>query len=429
MKEQNDVAERDFSGVTMFGDPDTFLEAWEGFSQALETSSEKIRRRSAPPDGRTRREVPLATSEVARVFDLSPQMIRIIDDELGLTANDREAGEVRHYYSHHVFAIRRHRGETLAPLDAPPQVVAIANQKGGVGKTTTTINLAFDAATRGYRVLVVDMDPQASATASMLVDRGDGVLVEGSNLGLEDTQTIGPQLVGLGTPIHNQIRKTHWPTIDIIPSSPNLVEAEFALIEEFANSREEGRTARFWRGLSKSLQSLTTDEYDLVLVDTAPTMSLSTIATLLAADGLLIPCPMRNLDVESLRSFATTSLDWLSSLRNHGFTSPLKWMRVMPTQRQGTKTEEINQLTIRHAIGGGLLAGEVPKLEAIQRAAGGGSSVFELQPKNMASATRAAAQARKRIRASNDDIFLAIQASAASMFQSTLALNEGNDNG
>jgi chromosome partitioning protein len=427
VKEQNDVAERDFSGVTLFGDPDTFLEAWDAFSIALDTSSEKIRKRSAPPDGRTRREVPLSTSDVARIFDLSPQMIRVIDDELCLT--DREAGQVRNYYSHHVFAIRRHRGETLAPLEARPQVVAIANQKGGVGKTTTTINLAFDAATRGYRVLVVDMDPQASATASMLVDRGDGELVEGSNLGLEDTQTIGPQLLGLGTPIQQQIRRTHWQTIDIIPSSPNLVEAEFALIEEFANSRLEQRTARFWQGMSQALQSLTTEEYDLVLVDTAPTMSLSTVATLLAADGLLIPCPMRNLDVESLRSFASTSLGWLTTLRENGFTSPLKWMRVMPTQRQGTRTEELNQLTIRHAIGGGLLADEVPKLEAIQRAAGGGSSVFELQPKNMASAARAAGAARKRIRAANDDIFMAIQASAATMFQPTLSLNEVEDHG
>lgn len=418
MRIANEAEKQELGDVTMYQDPSSFIEAWSGFADALNRSSEKIRRRAAPPDGRTRHEVPLTTAEVAKIFGLTPMMLRNIDDELGLTK--KESGRSRSYLSHQVFEIRRHRGETLAPLDARPQVVAVANQKGGVGKTTTTINLAFDAATRGYRVLIVDLDPQASATASMLVDRGDRILVEGSNLGLEDSETIGPQLLGLDDPIRDQIRRTHWETIDIIPSSPNLVETEFLLIEEFAKSREEKRTASFWEGLSRAFRTLTTEEYDLILVDTAPTMSLSTIATLLASDGLLIPCPMRNLDVESLRSFAGTSLDWLGTLQRHGFESPLKWYRVLPTQRQGSQTEELNQMTIRKEIGGTTLADEIPKLEAIQRAAGGGSSIFEQQPTEMASAARAAAAARRRVRDAHDEIFRAIAASAAATHQPTL---------
>jgi chromosome partitioning protein len=418
MRIANDADSQEFGGVTMFQDPTSFLEAWSGLADAMARSSETIRQRAAPPDGRTRNEIPLSTADVAKLFGLTPMMLRNIDNELGLTK--KEANKSRSYLSHQVFEIRRHRGEALSPLDARPQVVAVANQKGGVGKTTTTINLAFDAATRGYRVLIVDLDPQASATASMLVDRGDGILVEGSNLGLNDSETIGPQLLGLDDPIRDQIRRTHWETIDIIASSPNLVEAEFALIEEFAKSREERRTATFWEGLSRAFRTLTTEEYDLIIVDTAPTMSLSTIATLLASDGLVIPCPMRNLDVESLRSFTATSLSWLNLMDHSGFVSPLKWYRVLPTQRQPSTTEELNQMTIRQEIGGSVVADEIPKLEAIQRAAGGGSSIFEQQPTEMPSAARAAAAARRRVRDAHDTIFRAIAASAVASHQPSL---------
>jgi chromosome partitioning protein len=409
MKTDHNPSERFEASVTIFSDQGQLLEAWDALSNGLQQACEKMRQRSAPPDGRSRPQSPMTTSEVAPLLDISEPTLKRLESELDLIPRMR--GRHRSFLAEDVYEMRRHRGATIAPLDHAPQIIAIANQKGGVGKTTTTLNLAMDAATRGYRVLIVDLDPQASCTASMLVDRGDGELVEGANLGLDEHQTAAPLLVGIDEDIRNLIRPTHWPTIDIIPSSPNLVEAEFHIVEEFTAASQEDRTPRFWLGLSNAFKTLRVEDYDMVFVDTAPTMSLSTIATMLASDGVLIPCPMRNLDVESLRAFATTNSKWLSIL-SQTYTVPVSWVSILPTLRSSGFTEEMNEMTIRSFSGSFVSPKSVPKLEALQRSSGGANTVFEEQPKSISSASRSAAAARKALREIHDSVFSAIRASA-----------------
>jgi chromosome partitioning protein len=289
----------------------------------------------------------------------------------------------------------------------------VANQKGGVGKTTTAVNFAMDAATRGYRVLLIDLDPQASATTSMLVQNDAGVLVEGSNLGINEDMTCASVLVGETTDIRPLIRRTHWSSIDIVPSAPDLVEGDFAMIMDFADARAAGKQATFWLGLRAALRSLDGAEYDLVVIDTAPTLSLATLATLLATEGLLIPCPMRSLDVESLKSFAVTTHAWLETLAK-SFSLPLKWFRVLPTMRQSSYTEELNELAVRQQIAGFVLPDKLPRLEALQRAAGGAATVFEQQlDDDLASAPAAARKARNILRSVHNEIFVAVRAAAS----------------
>jgi chromosome partitioning protein len=409
--------------VTLFNTPAQIIEAMGAIARGLELAAKGIRERSAPPDGRTRLELPMLTAEAAHLLEISPSTLKRLETELieaeKLQGNphpqpfQRNPRGLRIFYSQDLFRIRRYLNDQLCAPGASPHILSVANQKGGVGKTTTAVNLAQDAATRGYRVLVIDLDPQASATTSMLVDRGDGVLVEGANLGISDSETCATVLLGETTDLRPLIRKTHWPTIDIVPSAPDLVEGEFAMIYEFASAQVESRPPSFWLGLRDALASLTGEDYDMVIIDTAPTLNLSTLSTLLATEGLLIPCPMRGLDVESLKSFSVTTHRWLELL-SKSYHLPLRWFRVLPTMRTASYTEELNELAVRERIGTFVLKENMPRLEALQRAVGGASTVFEQQlDDDLPSAPASARKAKAILRSAHNQVFAAARAATS----------------
>ena len=418
MRLVQDEAKQAAARVTIFNSPAQVLEALGAISRGLQLAAQGIRERAAPPDGRTRLELPMQTAEAAQLLQISPSTLKRLEDEMtgadpDSPAFSRNPRGLRVFYSQDMFRIRRYLKEGLGSPDSPPHVISVSNQKGGVGKTTTAINFAQDAATRGYRVLLIDLDPQASATTSMLVDNGNGVLVEGSNLGITEEETCARVILGDTSDIRPFVRKTHWPTIDIVPSSPDLVDGEFSMIIDYADAKAAGTPPAFWLGLRNALSSLTAEDYDLVIIDTAPTLSLSTLATMLATDGLLIPCPMRSLDVESLKSFSVTTLRWLEIL-SKSYHLPLRWFRVLPTMRQASYTEELNELAVRERLGAFVLPDKMPRLEALQRSSGGASTVFEQQlDDDLASAPASARKAKLILRSLHHDIFAAIRAATS----------------
>lgn len=411
-------AKQSSASVTIFSSSSDLITAMNAVANGLRPACASIRERAAPPDGLTRPELPMTTSEACTLLGISASSLKRAETEmLALdpeTNVDRTTTKRRKFYSHDIYRFRQHLKMGLGEPGSRPQVIAVANQKGGVGKTTTTINLAQDAATRGYRVLLLDLDPQASSTASMLVDRGDGVLVEGANLGITGSHTCAAVMRGQQRDIRRVARKTHWPTIDIVPSSPDLVEGEFMMIEQLMHAKTTNVQPSFWLGLRNALDRLTVEEYDLVIIDTAPTLSLSSLGTMLACDGLLIPCPMRSMDVESLKSFFVITSDWFTKLQQH-FDLRMRWFRILPTLRQsGSFTEDFNEQIVRMYAGVFMLSDRVPKLEAIQRASGGGSTVFELQnDADISSAPVSARKARNLLRSIHNDIFATIQAATA----------------
>jgi len=145
-------------------------------------------------------------------------------------------------------------------------VIAIANQKGGVGKTTTTINLAGALAEDGMRVLCIDMDPQANLTAGL-----------GINLNTVD-QSMADVLVGR-IPIDDVIRATETPGIDIAPAHIDLAATEGELFTML------GRESLLRDALDGRLRR----RYDYALIDCPPNLGLLTVNGLVAADGVIIP--------------------------------------------------------------------------------------------------------------------------------------------
>ena len=164
-----------------------------------------------------------------------------------------------------------------------PRVIAIANQKGGVGKTTTAINLGAGLAVAEKRTLVIDMDPQGNATSGFGIDRA---AVENS---LYD--------VLLGTAALDDViqRGLHFPCLDVAPSSRDLVGAEVELVDR------EGRERRLRDALAA-----VRDRYDYVLVDCPPSLGLLTLNTLAAADTVLIPIQCEFYALEGLSQLLNT---------------------------------------------------------------------------------------------------------------------------
>ncbi len=163
-----------------------------------------------------------------------------------------------------------------------PIIYTFANQKGGVGKTTTAINLAANLAVREKRVLLVDIDPQANATSSLGVDKHAPIF------------SIYNALVD-GVPIDQVVMLTKRLHLDLIPSSPTLAGAEVELVS--AEKREY---------LLANVLAPLAARYDYIIVDSPPSLGLLTVNALVAADAVIIPIQCEYLALEGLSQLLNT---------------------------------------------------------------------------------------------------------------------------
>lgn len=360
----------------------------------------RMRRVSAPPTGLERTPLSVKTGEAAKLLNRSASYIREIANELDLGRESVDTAEFRSFTPADMVRMRQEKEiAPLPPKGTAPFVLVVMSQKGGVGKTTTSSNLVQDLASRGYRALVIDMDPQASMTSSWLVDDRQGGLAGQATLDIDVNDTAAPVMIGAETTFDSMIRSTHWPNVDIVPSHPDLSEGGLQMVEMLSKGQKD-----FWVSFRDACRSLSTDRYDIVVVDTAPSLWLDAVEIALAADGLLIPIPARNLDIESARSFIHTIEHWLRQL-DGTYGVGIKWIRFMMTQRQtASMSEGRNEALLKAHLGPLLMTGRVPRMEALERSIGASPSIYEVPPKLPKSAGRSAAEARAGLRDVHDEI-------------------------
>jgi len=150
----------------------------------------------------------------------------------------------------------------------PTRIVAVANEKGGVGKTAVVINLGAALVKEGKTVLIVDMDPQHNATSGLGIEVADEMASVYDLISDEGEASIADALFS-----------TKWPGLDVIASHPDLAGTEVELVDA------EGREDR----LKNAIQPLV-GKYDVIILDTPPSLSLLTINVFSCADEVLVPC-------------------------------------------------------------------------------------------------------------------------------------------
>ena len=162
------------------------------------------------------------------------------------------------------------------------RIFAIVNQKGGVGKTTTSVNLSASLASYGRKVLMVDMDPQGNATMGCGIDKGE---LEHSVLDVLVDET----------PVDKVIQRCECSPFHVLPANGDLVAAEVELLQVIS------REARLKVALEK-----VKDNYDYIIIDCPPSLSMLTVNALVASDGVIIPMQCEYYALEGLSALMNT---------------------------------------------------------------------------------------------------------------------------
>jgi chromosome partitioning protein len=190
-----------------------------------------------------------------------------------------------------------------------PKVIAIANQKGGVGKTTTAINLAGSLAEQGFRVLCIDMDPQANLTVGLGINLRN---VENS---------MGEALVDPAVKLDEIILPTQTAGVDVAPSTIDLSATENTLFS--AIGREQA--------LREAIETSALQDYDYILIDCPPTLGLLTLNALVASDGVIVPVQTQ---YYALKGF-TALMNVIAQIRTKGLNPRLRVLGLLPTFYDG----------------------------------------------------------------------------------------------
>lgn len=275
---------------------------------------------------------------------------------------------------------RDFRAAHRRPAGAAGITITVANFKGGVAKTTSAVTLAQGLSMRGHRVLLLDLDPQGSATTLF------GVLPDAE---VDVEHTAMPLFSGDEESLTYAIRPTYWPNIDLVCAAPLLYSAEFVLPARQA--KDAG--FEFWRVLDRGLDA-TREKYDVIVIDTPPSLSYVTINALMAADGVIMPLPPSALDFASSAQFWDLFSDLCNGLiRSRGKNKSFEFIDVLLSRVEASDAaSSVVRQWVLEGYGDKVLPIEIPKTAVAATASAEFGTVYDLPRGSVNSKTFARAR-------------------------------------
>jgi chromosome partitioning protein len=298
---------------------------------------------------------------------------------------------------------RTERKEKMRPDGAKAAVVAVAFFKGGVTKTTTAMTLAQGLSMLGHRVLNIDLDPQGSLSTL------HGLLPDSE---IFDDDTLLDLFRGAQPDIRYAIKKTYWPGIDLVPAASGLFGAEFFLPSRQATDR----SFQFWDVLNKALDPVR-DEYDVIILDTSPSLGYLTINALFAANGVVVPMTASMLDLASSAQFWSLFHQLSSSIiKGGGKFKGYDFVNVLLSKiNNNDATTRVVREWIQTVFGGKVLQTEIPLTTVTSSKAAEFATTFDIEKYEGDSRTY------KRARDSYESLALTIEDALAEVWQRQIA--------
>jgi chromosome partitioning protein len=264
------------------------------------------------------------------------------------------------------------------PSKSKTLVIAISNLKGGVGKTETAVDLAKKIAMEGQRVLLLDFDPQATAT---LLSSG---LIPDLELTYE--QTITNTLISDPSNIKNIILKTHFDGFHIIPANLAIQDCDLLLANETENNSD--RLGSPFARLSEALKTIK-DEYDVILIDCGPNIAILTLNAVIAADGIIVPIPPSMSDYSSFTMFTATLKNLFKELKN----KKLDYFRILLSKHNGSNEALQMENMMREQYGRWILTNHMCDTVEVAKAANEVGTIYDIsKPRGSREAYRRAIQ-------------------------------------
>ena len=235
------------------------------------------------------------------------------------------------------------------------KIIAFANQKGGVGKTTTCVNVSAYLAAMGKKVLLVDLDPQGNASSSVGIDKA------------KDFKSIYNIMSGENYP-EEVIVKTKIDGFDVLPSNINLAGAEIELVQ--MDNRET---------VLKNILNRLRNIYDFICIDCAPSLGLLTVNALVASDSVLIPMQCGFFESEGLTQLMNT----IKLIKKHGLNASLDIEGIVLTMKDN-RSNLVNQVSqeIRTFFGNRVFNTVIPRNIRLAEAPSYGEPILTYDPKS-----------------------------------------------
>ena len=322
------------------------------------------------------------SGEVARMVGVSDGYLRQLSiDGLGPKPATVPGSNRRAYGLRQVAELRRYLAE-VRPREAldflpgrrpgdKPQVLAVANFKGGSAKTTTSLYLCQYLAMRGFRVLAVDLDPQASLSAMFgyqpEFDIAENATLYGA-IRYDDERR----------PMREVVRGTYFEGIDLVPGNLELQEFEHQTPRAMMDRRLRGQEV-FFRRVGSALAEVEAD-YDVVVVDCPPQLGYLTMGALNAATGLLVTIHPQMVDVASMSQFLLMTSDLMSVIEEGGGGVAYDFIRYVVTRHDPNDVPETQIVALlRNLFGDDVLRATAWKSTAVANAGLTKQSLYEIE--------------------------------------------------